>query len=1274
MGNQLVSLAPSQIYPVEQYIQDIQTDAEFESSLGSTRFFKVAKCRASGGNVVVKVFVIHDPSLPMRAYQEKLNELNRILAPTFNCLPYTRITLNEKAGFIIRQFVKYTVYDRLSTRPFLTLIEKKWIGFQLMAAVDQAHGLGVCHGDIKLENIMLSSWNWLLLTDFAPFKPIFLPEDNPADFSYFFDTSRRRTCYIAPERFKSRTLTLDPSTSLWSSSSQLGSQSGFLPDDVEDFKRGELTPAMDIFSLGCALAELFTDGAAPFDFSQLLAYRADEYSPVCVLDKIEDINIRRMVESMIQKDPTLRLSASEYLQEQRGLVFPEYFYSFLQSYMRMFSHTPLMSSDQKIARIYRDLEKLEQLLQSSSSDRMDSECLLLLTTLVTASIRDLKLTISQLQSIKILCWLAERVAGEIILDRILPFIVYYLSSGVPPVRKAAIEALVHTFKQISSVPRNHVNTFPEYVLPAILPLCQDPSINVRAALAKNLADLAELSIKFLDLVTLSSSNNNGSSAIVKSDADTSCGETDNSGASGFSGPTCSYDAEVNALHEPIRQAVTLLLEDQQSCVKQVLVQCGGARLAVFFGRQRANDVLLSHMITFLNDKNDSQLRFCFFDNIAGIAAFVGWHCSTILKPLLQQGLADPEEFVVARAINAMASLACQGLLEKVSLFEMLRDTLPFLMHPNIWIRQAAVGMVVAVSSRLDPVDVQVKIGCLLKHYLRQSIVLLDDPAILLSYLREPIPRPVLDAIIKYNDVVGLMAMLEERQTARRICRSSGQQVVYIEMAGQYRQLFARLAKAGMLPAVEDEILGLSEYILKVARQRSLIKDHHEGIVDIGLDNCTKHTVPLISDCPRRDGAFQVTEDWQGLGEGRKKTLSEGDYNNGTAPCRTQLSNLIIEKKKECLSLAEQREKCRTDDKSVTWKPRGNLVAHLTEHKKKVTGVVAIPDTTLFASTSTDGTLRIWDCHKMEGRNIANKARQVYNRQTPLDCLSASRHNFSLGIAARDGSICVFNIEKQSSIASRSLNLEKDGTPVQLHFQDSLQPSMLFYTSSLGVSVGWDLRKPGNAIRFETELRYGLTTAMCVDDEEFWLTMGTSEGVVSCWDLRFGLQVSSFTHPGKARVRRLTPGLSNGQVLVSVQGNNEVGCWNLESGSRHQALWASAAAPLSLAQPSQHSILAMRMSGKGLITGGTDCKLRFWNMSAPAESAVIGTEGSYSYRPRLVDGTEVLQETGRSHRKAEDGKLQVDIQHQDWVTDILIAQTTQKLLITSGNDGVIKIWK
>ena len=66
--------------------------------------------------------------------------------------------------------------------------------------------------------------------------------------------------------------------------------------------------------------------------------------------------------------------------------------------------------------------------------------------------------------------------------------------------------------------------------------------------------------------------------------------------------------EVAALHDMLSQAVTLLLEDPVNAVKQVLVHYGAARLAVFFGRQRANDVLLSHMITFLNDKTDAQLR------------------------------------------------------------------------------------------------------------------------------------------------------------------------------------------------------------------------------------------------------------------------------------------------------------------------------------------------------------------------------------------------------------------------------------------------------------------------------------------------------------------------------------------------------------------------------------------------------------------------------------------------------------------------------------------
>lgn len=42
------------------------------------------------------------------------------------------------------------------------------------------------------------------------------------------------------------------------------------------------------------------------------------------------------------------------------------------------------------------------------------------------------------------------------------------------------------------------------------------------------------------------------------------------------------------------------------------------------------------MITFLNDKDDKQLRGSFFDCIVGVAAYIGVHSSPILSPLLQQ--------------------------------------------------------------------------------------------------------------------------------------------------------------------------------------------------------------------------------------------------------------------------------------------------------------------------------------------------------------------------------------------------------------------------------------------------------------------------------------------------------------------------------------------------------------------------------------------------------------------------------------------------------------
>lgn len=148
------------------------------------------------------------------------------------------------------------------------IIEKKWIAYQLLTGLAYCHGVNVFHGDIKTENVMISNSNWAYLTDFSGingFKPVYLPEDNPFDFSFFFDVSLRRICYIAPERFYSK-----------------GSE---IPGRF-------LTPSMDIFSLGCTIAELFLEGNPLFSFSQLLRYRSGEFDPTAEINKIPDAEIR----------------------------------------------------------------------------------------------------------------------------------------------------------------------------------------------------------------------------------------------------------------------------------------------------------------------------------------------------------------------------------------------------------------------------------------------------------------------------------------------------------------------------------------------------------------------------------------------------------------------------------------------------------------------------------------------------------------------------------------------------------------------------------------------------------------------------------------------------------------------------------------------------------------------------------------------------------------------------------------------------------------------
>uniref|UniRef100_A0A8B9BEW4 Phosphoinositide 3-kinase regulatory subunit 4 n=1 Tax=Anser brachyrhynchus TaxID=132585 RepID=A0A8B9BEW4_9AVES len=1293
MGNQLAGIAPSQILSVDSYFSDIH-DFEYDKSLGSTRFFKVARAKHREGLVVVKVFAIQDPTLPLTSYKQELEELKIRLHSAQNCLPFQKATLSEKAAMLFRQYVRDNLYDRISTRPFLNNIEKRWIAFQILTAVDQAHKSGVRHGDIKTENIMVTSWNWVLLTDFASFKPTYLPEDNPADFNYFFDTSRRRTCYIAPERFVDGSMFAtelenirDPSTPLVDLANS------------NQRTRGELKRAMDIFSAGCVIAELFTEGVPMFDLSQLLAYRNGLFSPDQVLNKIEDRSIRELVTQMVHREPDKRLAAEDYLKQQRNNAFPEIFYTFLQPYMAQFAKETFVSADERILVIRKDLDNIiHNLCGHDRTEKAEGETkengLVILVSVITSCLQTLKYCDSKLAALELILHLAPRLSVEILLDRITPYLLHFSNDSVPRVRAESVRTLTKVLALVKEVPRNDINIYPEYILPGIAHLAQDEATIVRLAYAENIALLAETALRFLELVQLKNLNMENEPNGEEMD------ET--------SQPSDNYDTELQALHEMVQQKVVTLLSDPENIVKQTLMENGITRLCVFFGRQKANDVLLSHMITFLNDKNDWHLRGAFFDSIVGVAAYVGWQSSSILKPLLQQGLSDAEEFVIYKALNALTCMCQLGLLQKPHIYEFACDIAPFLCHPNLWIRYGAVGFITVVAQYLNIADVYCKLMPYLNPFITQPIIQgmteeEEDKLLALkdfmlksnkakanivdqSHLHDSSQKGVIDLSAlgitgRQVDLVKTKQEPDDKRARKHVKQDSN-------VNEEWKSMFGSLEPSNISQPIPKGH-GQTADPESIQAGKPLRSESSAGIC-----------AALSSSPQTSDGT--VVQPRKPTIQVPSSSVSPSAYQLRITTCKTELQQLIQQKREQCNAerIAKQMmENAEWESKPPPpgWRPKGLLVAHLHEHKSAVNRIRVSDEHSIFATCSNDGTVKIWNSQKMEGKTTTTRSILTYSRiGGHVKTLTFCQGSHYLAIASDNGAIQLLGIEasklpkspKIHPIQSRSLDLKDDGCVVDMHHFNSGAQSVLAYGTVNGSLVGWDLRSSSNAWTLKHDLKLGLITSFAVDIHQCWLCIGTSNGTMACWDMRFQLPISSHSHPSKARIRRLLMHpVYQSWVIAAVQGNNEVSMWDMETGDRRFTLWASSAPPLSELQPSPHSIHGIYCSPASgnpiLLTAGSDMKIRFWDLAYPERSYIVAGSSncpSVSYYRKIIEGTEVVQEIqnkqkmGPTDETPRKGPESLPVGHHDIITDIATFQTTQGFIVTASRDGIVKVWK
>ena len=165
----------------------------------------------------------------------------------------------------------------------------------------------------------------------------------------------------------------------------------------------------------------------------------------------------------------------------------------------------------------------------------------------------------------------------------------------------------------------------------------------------------------------------------------------------------SFDVAKQDLLEHFETHTKALLTDSDASVRRAFLGSVSS-LCVFFGSSKANDVILSHLNTYLNDK-DWILKCAFFQTIVGVATFVGGtSLEEFILPLMIQALTDPEEFVVEKVLSSFASMAELGLFQQSKTWEMVDIVARFMMHPNIWIREAAAHFVSASTRYLSTAE------------------------------------------------------------------------------------------------------------------------------------------------------------------------------------------------------------------------------------------------------------------------------------------------------------------------------------------------------------------------------------------------------------------------------------------------------------------------------------------------------------------------------------------------------------------------------------------
>ena len=342
MGQKLTQSKQPIVPNVERFLSRNYKSFQFIQQLGNGLMTKTALITYKNADfpLLLKIFFKIDfnkddtdkYSTEFKRFEDFIKELQK--TRKLNVAPIMNLIDAEKACIVQRQYFKYNLKERIFVRPYLTQIEKIWIGFQILYGVNELHKNNLYHGDIKLENFVMNSYGSVYLTDLAPYKPVYIKKDDILSYTYYFgsNSNTAKSCNIAPERL------IDKKTNEEVISTTT-TQAGF------NF-------SMDVFSVGAVLTELFLEESI-FDYSKMLDFKNGNFTIEETLSKIQNEKLRKIIAQMLQLDPEKRPTIQEVLKYYAEEICPITIPRALVHFNALLNFTSYWKPDMLIGGIYK---------------------------------------------------------------------------------------------------------------------------------------------------------------------------------------------------------------------------------------------------------------------------------------------------------------------------------------------------------------------------------------------------------------------------------------------------------------------------------------------------------------------------------------------------------------------------------------------------------------------------------------------------------------------------------------------------------------------------------------------------------------------------------------------------------------------------------------------------------------------------------------------------------------------------------------------------------